>query len=202
MGGGKLTYCALAIAVTAAPGLAAAQGNDPAAFTGAYAGPELGAHEQHVFLEETNVATGATRGRYYRAWGVGGGAFAGYEWPIARRVRIGLEASLSVGGASPVARFADGTSYAQHPLWGLRGTGRAGYLLTDRLLAYGTFGYGTHHYRLENGAGVTDVHTWAGSFTIGAGFEYRLSRRIGVRLDFRHLDNSMSHVLVGLPIRF
>ena len=202
MGGRRSKYWAIAVAIAASPGFAAERKSDPLAFTGAYAGPELGAHEHHFFIEETNVATGATRGDYHRAWGVGGGAFAGYEWPIARRVRIGLETSVSVGGESPVARFADGTSYAQHPQWGLRGTALAGYLLTDRLLTYGTFGYGGHHYRLENDAGVTDTHAWGSSFTIGAGMEYRLSRRIGVRLDFRHLDNSMSHLLVGLPIRF
>jgi outer membrane immunogenic protein len=175
---------------------------DASAFTGAYAGPELGAHEHHVFIETTALPRGATTARYYRAWGVGGGAFAGYDVAIAPRIRLGLEAGISLGGQNPTANFADGTFYTQRPRYGFRGTARAGYILGDRLLAYGTFGYGGHRYRLGGNANISDAHEWGSSFTIGAGFEYRASRRVGVRLDFRHLDNQMSHLLVGVPIRF
>ncbi len=196
---------ALAVmAFTSSPAHAQETGDEAVrtAFTGAYAGPEIGAHEHHFYVEETNIQTRETRGRYYRAWGVGGGAFAGYDLPVSPRVRIGLEASVSLGGKGPVARFADGTFLARYPQWGLRGTGRVGYVLNSRLLAYGTFGYGGHRYRIENPARVTDVNNWGSSFTIGAGVEYRISPRVGLRLDFRHLDNSMSHILVGVPVRF
>ena len=193
----------LAAAVASWPGAAAAQGR-PAerSFTGAYAGPELGAHQHHFFLEVTDGRTGRTEGRYYRAWGIGGGAFAGYDVAIADRVRLGIEAGVSVGGNNPVARFADGTTYTQHPRFGYRATGKAGYLLGDRLLAYGTFGYGGHRYRLAGTAQIANAHEWGSSFTIGAGFQYRLSRRADLRLDFRHLDNAMSHILIGVPVRF
>lgn len=185
------------LAITALTFPARAQVADRPAFSGAYGGPEIGAHEHHFYIESSNGA-----GRYYRAWGVGGGVFAGYDLPVWPRVRIGIEASVSLGGATPIARLTNGTFYARHPQWGLRGTGRVGYLLSDRLLAYGTFGYGGHYYRVDNPAGVTNSHDWGSSFTIGAGAEYRIARAIGVRLDFRHLDNSMSHFLIGVPIRF
>lgn len=196
-----------AIAVMATAAIpAAAQEATPEdvarAFTGTYAGPEIGAHEHHFFIEQTNLDTGETRGRYYRAWGFGGGAFVGYDLPVAARVRLGVEVGISLGGNAPVFRDEQGGVYARDPRWGLRGTGRVGYVLGDRVMAYGTFGYGDHRYRTENSAGVTDTFDWDGSFTIGAGIEYRASPRIGVRLDFRHLDNSMSHILVGVPIRF
>jgi len=109
---------------------------------------------------------------------------------------------VSVGGNNPTAHFADGTYYTQHPRFGYRATAKAGYLLSDRLMAYGTFGYGGHKYRLGGTADIDNAHEWGSSFTIGAGFEYRLSRAVGVRLDFRHLDNQMSHILIGVPIRF
>lgn len=32
------------------------------------------------------------------------------------------------------------------------------------------------------------------------GVEYRAGARVGVRLDFRRLDNQMSHLLVGVPV--
>ncbi|HEX8533969.1 MAG TPA: outer membrane beta-barrel protein [Allosphingosinicella sp.] len=189
-----LLSCATAAAAQSEPA--------PEAFTGAYAGSELGAHEHHFYLNVTDLGTNRTEGRYYRAWGVGGGAFAGFDFALAERVRLGLEAGVSLGGNNPVARFADGTTYTQHPRFGYRATGKVGYLLRPRLLAYGTFGYGGHKYRLGGTAKVADVHEWGSSFTIGAGFQYRVSRRVDVRLDFRHLDNAMSHILIGVPVRF
>jgi outer membrane immunogenic protein len=200
----------LILAAVASPGRAQGSGGQSAAgairapFTGAYAGPEAGAHEHHFYLRVTDLRTGETNGRYYRGWGVGGGAFIGYDFEVSSRVRGGIEAGVSLGGNNPVARFSDGTDYSQHPRYGLRATGKVGYLLSDRLLAYGTFGYGGHRYRITGTATVTDspANGWGSSFTIGAGFEYRASDRMGVRLDFRHLDNQMSHLLIGLPIRF
>jgi outer membrane immunogenic protein len=193
----------LTLAAAAQAGPANAQSNDRAeAFTGAYAGLETGAHEHHFFIDTTDLQTGTTQGRYYRAWGVGGGAFVGYDHAVGDRVRVGLEAGLSVGGDNPQALFPDGTTYTQHPRYGYRVTGKAGFLITDRLLAYGTLGYGGHQYRAGGTAQVQGVDESQTSYTIGAGVEYRLSSRAGVRLDFRHLDNSMSHILVGVPVRF
>jgi outer membrane immunogenic protein len=198
-----LSIAAGAIA-TVLPAAANAQSAEapPPAFTGAYAGPEIGLHEHHFYLTETNPATQVTSGRYYRAWGFGGGAFLGFDHALTGRVRVGAEVSVSVGGNSPEAHFPDGSFYIAKPRYGFRGTGRLGYLLTDRLMAYGTFGYGGHRYRLRTSGNIAHANEWGSSFTIGAGFEYRVSDRMGVRLDFRHLDNQMSHLLVGIPIRF
>lgn len=172
------------------------------AFVGVYAGPEAGLHEHHVYIDETDVATGETRGRYYRAWGFGGGAFAGGDLALTQRIRVGVEGGVSVGGRGPRADFADGSFYAARPRYGFRATAKAGYVLAPRLLAYGTFGYGGHRYRVRASADFGRPDDWGSSFTVGGGAEYRLSRQVGVRIDFRHLDNQMSHLLVGLPIRF
>lgn len=193
----------LAAMALAWPGAALAQSEASArAFTGPYAGAEIGAHEHHFYLDLINRQTGETRGRYYRAWGIGGGAFAGYDLAVVPRLRLGVEAGISLGGAGPEAHLPDGSFYVEHPRYGFRGTGRAGFLLSDRLMAYGTFGYGGHRYRLDTSDGVAGAHDWGSSFTIGAGLEYRASQRVGVRLDFRHLDNQMSHILVGVPVRW
>lgn len=192
----------LAFVALTLPTTASAQTDDPVtAFTGGYGGVEAGLHEHHFYIEQTDAATGRTRGRYYRSWGAGGGAFAGYDIAVAPRVRIGGEVGISLGGASPVAHLPTGT-YTQHPQWGCRATAKVGYVLGDRTLAYGTFGYGGHRYRIDNRADVSGAHPWSGSFTIGAAIEHRLSNRAAIRLDFRHLDNSMSHLLIGVPIRF
>lgn len=169
-------------------------------FSGFYAGPEAGLHEHHFYLEET--AGQSTRGRYYRGWGVGGGAFVGFDHPVSSRIRLGAEAGVSVGGSSPEARFPDGSFYVAKPRYGVRATGKVGFLLTDRLMAYGTLGYGGHRYRVRTSGNIANAKEWGDSFTIGAGVEYRASDKVGVRLDFRHLDNQMSHWLIGIPIRF
>lgn len=192
----------LAFVAVTLPGMASAQTDDPVtAFTGGYGGVEAGLHEHHFYIAQTDAATGRTRGRYYRSWGAGGGAFAGYDIAVAPRIRIGGEVGISLGGASPVAHLPTRT-YTQHPQWGYRATAKVGYVLGDRTLAYGTFGYGGHRYRIDNRADVSGAHPWSASFTIGAGIEHRLSNRAAIRLDFRHLDNSMSHLLIGVPIRF
>jgi outer membrane immunogenic protein len=203
------TYKTFAVGVAALvagyPATASAQtaaAPESPAFSGFYAGPEAGLHEHHFYLEESNPRTGTSEGRYYRGWGFGGGAFAGFDHAVSSRVRVGVEAGISVGGNSPEARFADGSFYVAKPRYGVRGTGKVGYLLSDRLMAYGTLGYGGHRYRVRTSGNIANAEEWGSSFTIGAGFEYQASDKIGVRLDFRHLDNQMSHLLVGIPIRF
>jgi outer membrane immunogenic protein len=182
------------------PAAAMAQGSEP--FSGPYVGPELGLHEHHFYIRETDAVTGVSQGRYYRAWGVGGGVFAGYDLPLAERVRLGVEASLSIGGATAEAHFDDGGFYRQNPRYGAKVTARLGYVLGEDVLVYGTAGYGGHRYRVEQSGEILGATDWGDSFTLGAGVELRLGDRAGLRLDLRHLDNQMNQVLVGIPVRF
>lgn len=174
---------------------------DARPFTGAHAGPEIGLHEHHFFLVASENGQ-VTSDRYWRSWDVGGGAFAGYDLAIAPRVRIGVEASISLGGAAPVAAYPDGTRYSQVPRYGFKAVGRAGYVVGDSTLLYGSLGYGGHRYRIRTSFPVEGTSEWGSSFVIGGGIEHRLSERASVRLDFKHLDNQMSQLLVGVPIRF
>ena len=191
----------LAAVALAAGWPAATLARDARPFEGAYAGPEIGAHEHHFYIETTDLATGDMRGRYYRAWGVGGGAFAGYDLAAGDTVRIGAEAEISLGGATNRLDGFGGT-FAQHPRYGYRLAGRVGRVFGRRTMVYGSLGYGGHRYRIEDSIGVEDAREWQSSFVVGGGIAYRVSPRIDVRLDFKHLDNSMSHILLGMPIRF
>lgn len=192
------TLALTAVAITT-PAVAQDQGGAPP-FTGFYVGLEAGGHEHHVFIEEA-IGPGQTRGRYYRGWGFGGGAFVGHDFAVSDRIRVGVEGGVSLGGKGPEARFADGSFYTSTPRWGYRATARAGYLVTDKLLAFGTFGYGGHFYKVRSN-GIANPISSGRSFTIGGGFDYRLKDNVSVRLDFRHLDNQMSSLLIGVPIRF
>jgi outer membrane immunogenic protein len=178
----------------------AAQGGQDS-FSGFYAGPEYGLVEHHFYIRETNPAAGASRGRYYRSWSSGGGLFAGYDIPIGNRLVVGAEASAVFGGDAPEARFPDGSSYVADPRYGYKFGVRLGRRVGDRTLLFGSAGYGGHHYRVR-AVGVGNSKPSGHSFTVGAGIEHRLSPKIGIRLDFKHLDNQMSQLLVGVPVRF
>ena len=173
----------------------------PDNFVGGYAGAELGSIEHHFYLKA--VQNGSTiAGRYFRNWGVGGGAFAGYDFRLTQTWRAGLEAEATFGGDDNVARFANGTELRLSPRYGYRATVRLGPTLGSRTWLYALGGYGGNRYRISNSAGVADVHQWGSSFVVGVGIEHRLSRRLGLRLDYKHVDNQTHEFLVGLPIRF
>lgn len=182
------------------PSLAFAQAED-APFTGPYIGADAGVAEHHFSLEETDLSTGQTKVQSHRAWGPGGSVFGGYDVAISPNVRIGAELGLVAGGDNPVARPNSGGRFSMYPQWGYRVTGRLGYVASETLMGYASFGYGGNHYRIENTAGVTGAHRWNSSFTVGGGAEYRLSPRIGIRADFRHLDNASNNFMLGAAIR-
>lgn len=171
-------------------------------FIGPYAGIEAGLHEHHFYLMEVNTVTNGSRGRYYRGWGPGGGAFIGRDFRFRDTIRVGIEGGISVGGKGARADFADGSYFYEKPRVGLRATGRLGFVLSERLMLYGTAGYGGHSYRYSVSPNLEKPSEWGSSFTVGGGFEYRLSDKADLRIDFRHLDNQMSHLLIGVPIRF
>jgi len=172
-----------------------------AAFAGPYAGVEAGLIEHHLFLQTQVGGTTVAEG-YRRSWGAGGGAFAGHDFAVSRQIRVGGEAGLTVGGATNRTQFAGGTSLALKPRHGYRLTLRAGALLGSRLFGYASAGYGGNRYRVGNSAGVTDVDGSASSFVVGTGAEYRLSRRFGLRIDYKHVDNQTHQFFLGLPVRF
>lgn len=170
-------------------------------FSGPYAGAEAGVIEHHFYLDVT-VNDRPYSSRYYRETDFGGGAFAGYDLAIARRWRLGGEAELTAGGGAPQAVIRDTLSLRESPRLGFRVTGRLGFVATPRLMLYGKGGYGGNRYRLTNPGGVQDVHGWSSSFAIGGGAEWRVTDRMGLRLDYTHVDNSSHQVLLGVPIRF
>jgi outer membrane immunogenic protein len=172
-----------------------------APFTGAYAGAEAGVIDHHFWLSE--AAGGVTvSDRYYRDKDLGGGVFAGYDHAIGRRLRIGGEVALTTGGGDPAATFSDGSTFQATPRYGYRLTARAGVVAAPWLMLYANGGYGGNRYRLRGTARVADAHEWGSSFLVGAGLEVRASDRIGIRFDFKHVDNQSNQWLLGVPIRF
>lgn len=175
---------------------------DPA-FIGPHAGVEAGVLEHHfgILVEENDVLV---RDEYQRSWGAGGGAFAGYDFELSARARFGIEAAVVVGGDTNTARITqNATELSLSPRWGYRLTGRAGLLVRPNVLVYVSGGFGGHRYKLRsNSAGVARPPLSGDSFILGGGVEYQATPRIGVRFDFKHLDNQTNQFFVGVPIRF
>lgn len=196
----KIIYFAAAACAALASAPAAAAAVVDAPFTGPYAGAEAGIIEHHFYLEASSGGTVVSKG-YHRSWGAGGGAFAGADLAVSRRLRLGVEAGATVGGATNRAAFPAGISLALDPSHGYRLTARGGLVVGSDLLLYASGGYGGNSYRVSNSAGVTGVDKSGSSFIVGGGAEYRLSRRVGLRLDYKHVDNQTHQFFVGIPVR-
>ncbi|RDE06917.1 outer membrane protein [Sphingomonas aracearum] len=177
-------------------------------FTGPVVGIEGGYLEHHFSLEfEQRDAADtlvARQSRYYRSHGVGGGVFGGYDWAISDRGRLGLELGATAGGDTNTADLGSFGSLSLKPRFGASAAVRAGYVLAPSAMVYAAAGYGGNAYRVRDTArlGNSAELEWGSSFLVGAGAEFRLADRIGLRVDGRHVDNQTWRVFVGVPIRF
>lgn len=99
-----------------------------------------------------------------RTDGILGGGQLGYNWQVSRFV-YGLEADFSVTDTSVD--------------WLASARGRAGFLLDDRLLAYGTAGIG-----FADAFGDTET-----DFVYGLGLEGKLSEAMTARLEYLTYDD-------------
>ena len=143
--------------------------------------------------------------------GFTGGAQVGYNIQSGSLV-YGVEADANFAGgsnktAAVIAPNATGT--AKHSL-GAFGTvrARAGFLLTDRWLAYGTGGVIAGQTKFSNTltgtAGLLAGGTWIGStdktkagYVVGAGTEYALTSNITAKLEYMYYDLGKSTVRVA-----
>ena len=156
-----------------------------------------------------DLAQGANLPRSYglKRNGFVGGGQVGYNIQSGSFVG-GLEADADFAGGSNKSQTVvapNGTGVAKHQL-GAFGTlrGRAGFLVTDRWLAYGTAGGILASTKFSNtltGAGALAGDTWAGSnnktkagWVIGAGTEYALTNNITAKLEYLYYDLGKSNL--------
>src|SRR5699024_2616859 len=139
-----------------------------------------------------------------RKSGLVGGAFIGYNWRFDRFL-LGIEADISTGSLKhryySSERDADGdyNEHFNHKMsWFASIRPRAGYLVSDSVLLYGTVGFATARMKTSYGGNYTDfvdpnesfsfsanvgtrqVHGW----TAGAGLEWAVSDRLHVRAEY------------------
>lgn len=189
---------AMGLALVTPPALA---GPESGRSSGPYVGAEIGAVDHHFVVEE-RLPPALPSVRNVTQWGVGGGVFAGYDRFVTDRIRIGGEVGFNFGGRTPATTNGLGQRLSITPRFGYSLTARAGYALTDNLIAYGGGGYGGHLYRRNLPAGTVDFSDWNQSFILVGGVEWKASSRANLRLEFMHLDGTRNQVMVGIPIRF
>jgi len=206
-----------------------AQTSDPN-WTGPYVGLHVGATLDNQKVGSSGVLTNNYNALQTNARpgeivldrnGAEGGGQIGYNYQYGRLV-TGLEADIALADADasqriigPVASGATQNSYLSSKLDDL-GTVRArfGYLITPRVLLYGTGGYayGDVKYRADfaNSAGALaftggDRYT-AGGYTYGAGVEYAYpvslnllghQSAITLRAEYLHYDLGSKQVNIG-----
>jgi opacity protein-like surface antigen len=144
-----------------------------------------------------------------KGWVFGG--HAGYNWQYGRLVG-GIELDYSATGVkdtqSATWDLVDSEEVRVGTLtWGLASKidalgsvrGRAGFLLTDNLLAYGTGGVGWAHSKVDFTETVCNLRSECESLTLaartnhfgwvaGGGIEYRLAQNLLLRGEYLHYD--------------
>ena len=128
-----------------------------------------------------------------------GSLTAGYNFAYSDLIVLGLEGDLGIAAISGDDKDVfDGHSWkpAFGPLWGtLRG--RAGWLLTDTLMLYGTGGVAflqTDNWTLGNNANESswDRKLRTG-FVIGGGVEYALDENWSAKAEYLYMDFGKHH---------
>jgi len=183
------------------PGPAIAQGADGQPMTGGYAGPEFSVQE-HGFGLDIEDGFGSRNSSFSRV-GVAGGGFAGFDFAVADRIRVGAEAGATIGGGGGGrADLPGGNRFELRPRWGYRTMARLGYVASGRTMIYGQVGYGAQRYRLRTSIFVDGVRDWNRGLAYGLGVEHRVGRAVSLRLDARRIAGTSNQLSIGLPIRF
>ena len=174
----KFVFLGLAIAA-AAPALA--QDAGPAPFTGPYVGAQLGWQQDRQTLR---LSTGGldTSGRQ-TSDGFRYGGQIGYDVGLSPSWVLGVEAAAS--GRTGSTNLDDGANRARLSIGrSFDVTGRLGYRVGDRSLVYARGGYSNTQFRLDDG--VSRVSEDRDGYTVGAGYEQYLTRRVSARVEYNY----------------
>lgn len=166
-------------------------------FDGPFVGVHVGGQQADIRKLDTGLGTKipeADRQSFT------GGLFAGYDRQVARRIVLGAEAGVDLASDDAFASI--------DPKRSLDFTGRAGYLLDPATLAYVRGGY--TNARIEASASLVASETeYRDSWTLGAGIERKILKKISGRLEYRYSDLSEGEgrfdrhrFLAGIAYRF
>ena len=117
--------------------------------------------------------------------------FAGYDYAVAPKVRIGIEAAIGVG-AEDELRLSDAAgSIELDPEYTFEVTGRAGYLVSENALLYVRGGYQNSRVEatlIEAGQPTLRDKDNVDGWLAGAGLEYAFGNNLRTRIEYRYSD--------------
>lgn len=117
--------------------------------------------------------------------------FAGYDYAVTPKVRLGVEAAFGLGADDELRLDDTNGAIELDPEYTFEFTGRAGYLVTDKALLYVRGGY--QNSRVD--ATLTEVgeptlrdKDNADGWLAGGGLEYAFGNNLRSRLEYRYSD--------------
>ncbi len=127
--------------------------------------------------------------------GIGGTAYAGYDYKINDRIFIGAEANADFASAD-----ADVVGIPVESEWGWGVSGRLGYKINDKTALYTRAGYARQRVQLDG------EKFWLDAIRYGGGLETFISDKIAVRAEYSQFNAESNvtnnQVTAGLLYRF
>lgn len=172
--------------------IAVLAGAFPAAADGSR-GPQLARPYQPSIWQGLYAGLHLGHGESGSADGFVGGAQVGYNWQTGLVV-YGLEADVSFTGIEETVMGVTASID-----WLATARGRVGYLLTPRILAYGTAGFGMAKASASHGLGSETES----DFVYGLGVEGKINQSLSLRLEYLAFsDLDIDVVRAGLNFKF
>lgn len=175
-------------------------------FDGPYAGVHVGAQQTDIRNLDTGIGTRtleADRKSFT------GGLFAGYDRQVAPRVVIGAEAGIDLAADDALETSTAAGLVVLDPKGSSDLTARAGYLLDPTTLAYVRGGYSSARIETSASSLIASESEYRDSWTLGAGIERKILKKISARLEYRYSDLSEGdgtfdrhRFLAGIAYRF
>lgn len=132
------------------------------------------------------------------SWNIFGTFQIGYDRVFRDRLLIGAfadidfykDADLSISGYSRSGTLSG--RIERDNIWTIGG--RIGFLATERILIYGLAGYSQLHldgeltaqFANQKSSLEMDIDKWVDGYTLGAGFEAKLDKRLSLKLEYRY----------------
>ncbi len=117
--------------------------------------------------------------------------FAGYDYAVAPKLRLGVEVGFGIGEDDKLALSNTASSIGLDPEYTFEFTGRTGYLVGDKALLYVRGGYQNSRVEatlIETGQPALRDKDNADGWLAGGGLEYAFGNNLRSRIEYRYSD--------------
>lgn len=158
-------------------------------FSGPFVGAQISRDAYEVKAKNTDILIGDLSADGVSANGVGGGIYAGYDYPVSNSVFIGVEANANLSSASASAKLTDGVDAIGGKVRARESFGlsaRLGAMISDSTALYARGGWQTTKFKLSafDGADNFRAKDTQDALVYGAGLETRVNSNVSVRVEY------------------